>query len=76
MPITSASMPRAASVRANLAFLRLLEAAIETLQAENVILRRQLAAAETRAAQAAITERLGALTAERTRRPWRRRLVG
>ena len=50
--------------------LRLLEAAIETLKAENEILKRRLAAAETRAAQAAITERLDALAAKR--RTWRR----
>ena len=39
------------------ALLRVLEATIETLKAENETLKRQLAAAETRAAQAAITER-------------------
>ena len=57
--------------------LRLLEAAIETLKAENEILKRRLAAAETRAAQAAITERLDALAAKR--RPgggWRSRPSG
>ena len=40
----------------NLALLSVLEATIETLKAENEILKRQLAAAETLAAQAAITE--------------------
>jgi hypothetical protein len=53
-----------------LALLRVLEAAIETLKAENEVLKRRLAVAETRAAQAAITERLDALAAKR--RPWRR----
>jgi hypothetical protein len=44
----------------NSALLRVLEAVIETLKAENEILKRRLAIAETRAAQAAITERLDA----------------
>jgi hypothetical protein len=52
------------------------------LKTENEILKRRLAAAETRAAQAAITQRLDAqaanrldqLAAERAR-PWWRRLV-
>ena len=66
--VMSAFMPRA--MPDNLALLRVLEAAIETLKAENEILKRQLAAAETRAARAAITERLDALAAKR--RPWRR----
>ena len=54
----------------DLALLHVLEATIEILKTENEILKRQLAAAETRAAQAAITERLDALAAKR--RPWRR----
>ena len=49
----SAFKPRA--MPDNLALLHVLEAAIETLKAENEILKRQLAAAETRAARAAIT---------------------
>ena len=52
------------------ALLHVLEATIETLKADNETLKRRLAAAETRAAQAAITERLDALAAKR--RPWRR----
>jgi hypothetical protein len=40
--------------------LYVLEATIETLKAENAILKRRLAAAETRAAQAVITKRLDA----------------
>jgi hypothetical protein len=45
-------MPRATPVRANdSALLHVLEAYIETLKAENEILKRQLAAAEARAAQ-------------------------
>jgi hypothetical protein len=59
----------------NLTLLHVVEAAIETLKAENETLKRQLAAAETRAAQAAITERLDQLAAERAS-PWWRRLVG
>ena len=59
----------------NLALLRVLEATIETMKAENETLKRQLAAAETRAAQAAITERLDALAADRAR-PWWRVLPG
>ena len=44
--------PRATPVREDdLALLRVLEASIETLKAENEILRRRLAAAETRAAR-------------------------
>ena len=62
---TSRAMPD------NLALVRVLEALIETLKAENAILKRQL----MRAAQAAITDRLDALAAERAR-PWWRRLVG
>ena len=51
-PVMPASPSPAAPVRANdLAFLRVLEASIETLKAENEILRRRLAAAEARAAQ-------------------------
>jgi hypothetical protein len=55
--------------------LYVLEATIETLKAENEILKRRLAAAEMRAAQAAITQRLDAQAAERAR-PWWRRLAG
>jgi hypothetical protein len=68
-------MPRAAPVRENAARLHVLEATIETLKAENEILKRRLAAAETWAAQAVITKRLDALAAERAR-PWWRRLAG
>jgi hypothetical protein len=51
-PVMPASPARAAPVRANdLAFLRVLEASIETLKAENEILKRRLADAEARAAQ-------------------------
>jgi hypothetical protein len=46
------------------ALLHVLKATIETLKAENEILRRLLAAAQTRAAQAAITERLDAQAAK------------
>jgi hypothetical protein len=76
--------PRATPVRdGDSALVRVLEASIETLKAENEILKRRLAAAETWAAQAVITKRLdtraadGAtqLAAERAR-PWRRRLAG
>ena len=69
---------RATPVRAdNLALLHVLEAYIETLKAENEILKRRLAAAETRAAQetakaevaiaefSALTERLTARAAKR-----------
>jgi hypothetical protein len=69
----SAFTPRA--MPDDLARLYVLEATIEILKTENEILRRQLAAAETRAAQAAITERLDQPAAERAR-PWRRRLAG
>ena len=66
-------MPRAArAMPDDLALLRVLEASIEILKAENEILKRRLAAAETRAAQAAITERLDALAVERARPWWRR----
>ena len=54
----SAFTPRA--MPDDLARLRVLEASIETLKAENEILKRRLAAAETRAAQAVITKRLDA----------------
>jgi hypothetical protein len=47
----------------DLARLYVLEATIETLKAENEILKRQL----VRAAQAAVTERLDALAADRRR---------
>ena len=51
-PVMPASPSRAAPVRANdLAFLRLLEASLETLSAENEFLKRRLVAAEARAAQ-------------------------
>ena len=46
-----ALMPRATPVREDDELLRVLEASIETLKAENQILRRRLAAAEARAAQ-------------------------
>jgi hypothetical protein len=67
----------------DLARLYVLEATIETLKAENEILKRRLAAAETWAAQTVITKRLDTpaadrrdqLAAERAR-PWWRRLVG
>jgi hypothetical protein len=73
--VMPASPSRAAPVRANdLAFLRLLEASLETLSAENEFLKRRLVAADARAAQAAISERF-ALAAERAR-PWWRRLTG
>ena len=45
----------------DLALLHVLEATIETLKAENEILKRRLAAAETWAAQAVITKRLDTL---------------
>ena len=55
--------PRATPVRAdNLVLLHVLEAYIETLKAENEMLKRRLAAAEARAADRA--------------RPWWRRLAG
>jgi hypothetical protein len=67
----------------NLARLYVLEATIETLKAENEILKRRLNAAETRAAQAVITERLDTLAANRLDqsaasqvRPWWKRPVG
>ena len=54
--------PRAGPVRADdTALLHVLEAYIETLKAENEILKRRLAAADARAAERA--------------RPWRRRIV-
>ena len=67
----------------NLARLRVLEATIEALKAENEILKRRLAAAETWAAQTVITKRLDTLAANRLdglaaerARPWWRRLAG
>ena len=69
------------------AFLHTLDAYIETLKAENEILKRRLIDAEAQAAQetaraeeaiakvAALTERLDALAAERAR-AWWRKLVG
>ena len=75
--------PRAAPVREDDALVRVLEASIETLKAENEILKRRLAAAETWAAQAVITKRLDTLAADRRdqlaaerARPWWRRLAG
>jgi hypothetical protein len=76
--------PRATPVRdGDSALVRVLEASIETLKAENEILKRRLAAAETWAAQAVITKRLDTRAADRRdqlaaerARPWRRRLVG
>jgi hypothetical protein len=53
----------------NLALLRVLEATIETLRAENEILKRQLAVAETWAAQTVITKRLDKLAANRLGAP-------
>jgi hypothetical protein len=55
----------------NLALLRVLEATIETLRAENEILKRQLAVAETWAAQTVITKRLDTLAASRLDAPAR-----
>jgi hypothetical protein len=66
--VMSALPPRVMS--GDVALLYVLEAYIETLKAENESLKRQLTAAEARAARAAITERLDALAAKR--RPWRR----
>ena len=63
----SAFTPRA--VPDDLARLYVLEATIETLKAENEILRRRLAAAETWAAQAVITKRLDKLAANRLGAP-------
>ena len=76
--VMPAFMPRA--MPDDLARLYVLEATIETLKAENEILKRRLAAAETWAAQAVITKRLDtlaanrldALAAERARPWWRR----
>jgi hypothetical protein len=72
-PKAGRSKPRATPVREDdSALVRVLEAHIETLKAENEILRRRLAAAETRAAQetakaeGAIAE-LSALTRLRAR---------
>jgi hypothetical protein len=62
-PVLSALPSRA--MPDNLALVRVLEASIEILKTENEILKRRLAAAETRAAQAA----LEALASKR--RPWR-----
>jgi hypothetical protein len=68
--------PRTTPVReSDSALVRVLEASIEILRAENEILKRRLAAAETWAAQAVITKRLDTLAAERAR-PWWRRLAG
>jgi hypothetical protein len=79
----SAFTPRA--MPDDLAHLYVLEATSEILRTENEILKRRLAAAETWAAQAVITKRLGtrastsatpaAAEAERAR-PWLRRLAG
>jgi hypothetical protein len=74
----SALPPRA--MPDDLARLYILEATIEILKAENEILKRRLAAAETWAAQAVITKRLDTLEANRLdamaasqARPWWRR---
>jgi hypothetical protein len=64
-PVMYAFTPRA--MPDDLARLYVLEATIETLKAENEILKRRLAATETWAAQAVITERLDQLAAERRR---------
>ena len=64
----------------DLALVCVLEACIETLKAENEILKRRLASAETWAAQVVITKRLDTLAAkrldtlaaERARPRWRR----
>ena len=53
-----ASKPRATPGREDDALVRVLEASIEILKAENEILKRRLAAAETWAAQTVITKRL------------------
>jgi hypothetical protein len=53
----------------DLARLYVLEATIETLKAENEILKRRLAAAETWAAQTVITKRLDTLAANRLDAP-------
>ncbi len=79
--VMPALMPRATPVRADdSALLHVLEAHIETLKAENEILKRQLAAAEARAAReaakaqwaigefSALTRRLRARAAERASR--------
>ena len=80
-PVMPARTPRA--MPDNLALVGVLEASIETLKAENEILKRRLAAAETWAAQAVITKRLDTLAANRLEalaaeraRPWWRRLAG
>jgi hypothetical protein len=81
-PVMSAFTSRA--MPDDLARLYVLEATVEILKTENEILKRRLAAAEMRAAQAAITQRLDAqaadrrdqLAAERARPWWRRRLAG
>ena len=62
-PVMSALPSRA--MPDDLARLYVLEATIEILKTENEILKRRLAAAETRAAQAAITQRLDAQAADR-----------
>jgi hypothetical protein len=70
--------PRAMPVREDdSALVRVLEASIEMLKAENEILRRRLAAAEGRAEGAivelsALTERLTPRAAKTARRWWRR----
>jgi hypothetical protein len=88
-PVMSASPPRVMS--GDVALLYVLEATVEILKAENESLKRQLAAAESRAAWAAIVERLAAPAADRldalaAKRldapaiertgPWWRRLAG
>jgi hypothetical protein len=64
-----ASKPPATPVRTDEPLVRVLEAHIETLKAENEILKRRLAAAETWAAQAVITKRLDTLAADRLDQP-------
>jgi hypothetical protein len=75
--------PRATPGREDDALVRVLETSIETLKAENEILKRRLTAAEMRAAQAVITKRLDTLATDRRdqlaaerARPWWRRLAG
>jgi hypothetical protein len=66
-----ATIPRATPLRANdTAHLHVLEAYIETLKAENEILKRRLVATEARA------ERLMVRAAERERCPWWCRRLG
>jgi hypothetical protein len=64
-----ASKPPATPVRTDEPLVRVLEAHIETFKAENEILKRRLAAAETWAAQAVITKRLDTRAANRLDAP-------